>query len=247
MFCFLLAKASVDRFKQILQDYKTAASTIETLEQAKSLDMMKGSITLSQAWNGFMEFTRTLYTPVTKTVTGQSGRTCLYPYGSTDFAESPCCNRSLANTQCCVSTDVSIPYESFGTITVSADQCYNPESVESVVVDFLQANEYNKLATSATLDSDSTGQTLRQFMQQCQTEFMTETACTQDSQCSYRRTCNLQMSMCQYNWAEPAESLAACYVDKMDSRMLDQMVYLWKLGKNFTALRTVKSTLKSFV
>lgn len=187
--------------------------------------------------SAFFQKIKTFYVSSTGTITGKSGNRCNFLYGTQAYATSPCCNQSLAYTECCsTSSDIEIQYPSFSEISITEDQCQFPSRVESLMVDFLQAQQYYSMAEAQSKQNSKiqdAWNAYSQFIQQCQRTLTDPTTtCTQDSQCSYFRTCNLQLGTCQYNFIHPEKSLAACFIDQMDPLILDQMILTWNLNKD---------------
>lgn len=195
------------------------AALLYRMSQASSqlefgnLQFLAASLLTRSAWSACGAFvnSKITYTPVDVVLTGIT--TCVFAYGSTGFAASPCCNRTLTFTQCCSPYSVTVT-EQRATGVKNVSTCQHPVAISSLLLDYAAADQ--KAKAEAALSGTQNGQEndWSKYMAPVQTcqNTITNHACTDNSQCLYSNVCDPNQAICQTPWQNLSYAFAKCYI-----------------------------------
>lgn len=146
---------------------------------------------------------------------------CFAARDSAEFAADPCCNRTLADTQCCVpKSGVEFAYQKLvGYNSAHLQETQHPAEIRLVLQDWVQQRVSTASAAYKAPGSDDYAQyqTKMAFMQTCQTEVWQKT-CRVDSDCPYGSPPQCGGNgQCVVDWTQAARYLIPCYVRTMDA------------------------------
>ncbi|KAI8907407.1 hypothetical protein EDD86DRAFT_248261 [Gorgonomyces haynaldii] len=143
-----------------------------------------------------------------------AARGCNFPYGTLEWGAEPCCNQTLALTQCCLPKTQTVPQQLITSIDTAqiARFCRTPNKISAILSDFVDADT----VTSPPVNPNDLFETYTSFVQTCQDAIWNQ-ACSSDVDCTYSGICNTFSGTCYVDQSNPTPMLMKCFISKMPS------------------------------
>lgn len=254
----------VDTFASDFVQALEWAATAHSQDASKSIEFLLGSFSARSAWDACKG---TLDTYVTTAVATEmlpppseeqiaaarqyTGYQCTYHFGTPQYAQDPCCNRTLARTQCCApraGRSTFIHYDRvIGYDTTALEQtCSHPGPIRTILGDYVAARQRaqddqarrdaDAAAAAETSGNGGGGDAIGNlyavytaFIQKCQTEVFSQ-SCTIDADCKYGPKVCDTTNTCRANWFDSSADVAACMVAEMPSDLAYGLARRWSLS-----------------
>lgn len=209
--------------------FVNAAQNITSQDEFKSLSFLSASFETREAWTACVGRFRNFFTEqsVTETIVGDAR--CYVRLEDPAWATDPCCNQTLAQTQCCaprVQTVERSDISGYDNDLINAD-CAHPELLTPILDDFVTF--MNAESSEFSDNVESVFRDFFEFRQTCQ-EAVFGGTCQSDADCAYSGfDCDQGSGRCRPNFDRIDEGMALCFVDKIADELLYEFLRIWQL------------------
>ncbi|XXQ39835.1 Uncharacterized protein PBTT_10317 [Plasmodiophora brassicae] len=227
--------AGVKAFQNVFSHAQALTAQLLSNPSASSdLSFLQYAIGARDTVQSCRKIINSFFATTQKKVTIPGANYCAFEYGSSQFATSPCCNQSLANSQCCVPATVQASVTTLNNVslpTIQA-QCATPGKVQLAILGYMAS--YNQISQKP-LDYNALFNSWFAFTGQCQSLIYNQ-QCTKDSDCVYSGSCDTTNSKtCKVPWGTDYLLVLQCYYDRMAPDLKTTLNVAWRLDPSNAA------------